>query len=831
MPRIDPHQWAELGPLLDRALEVHTEERAAWLARLRHDAPELADAVSELLSADAVADERGFLDTPHALTLAGRELGHYTLERPLGHGGMGSVWLARRTDGRFDGFAAVKLMNLALMSDIGQARFRREGTALSRLTHPAIARLLDAGVADSGQPYLVLEYVDGMRIDTYADSAALTRDQRVDLVLQVLDAVGHAHANLIVHRDLKPSNILVTADGQVKLLDFGIAKLLRADGDEQEGTALTSDGGSALTPDYAAPEQVMGENVTTATDVYALGVLLYLLLSGRHPTKGDTTTPGETVRRVLEVEPTRLGLGDLDLIVMKALKKSPSERYSTVGSFADDLRRYLRHEPVTARPDSLGYRAGKFLRRNRTAVAAATVVGIVLIVATAYSLLQAKRVAEQRDVAVRALRRATAMTELQGVLASDSRGADGELLTQAARIGLAERVLVQRFRGEPWLVAESLTDLAGRLGESLDNEAERAMLARASAIARANDLPEQTALAACTRATSFWLDDQIDSIRSELAIARAALERVKASVDPAVRAICLEADAKALQATGNADSAVVLMQRAVQLVDDEPTSTRKLYTLVALSEMLRFANRHRDAAVAQQRALNELESVGYGDTEILPNMVSFLDRSLADLGEFRMSDSILSTLIRVREARSGAGRVPMLLAFLHGMNKQRLGDVDSADVWIGRATQRPWADGGTQANWLPSVLAQIRVAQGRLSEARAAAERLPDGRPGRRATAALVRALLARATGNAGAGLLIEHELAAIYAESTATQSLFTLPLVTAGEWRLAEGDARAADSLARLGWRAAILDSLAQQRSALAGRADLLSAQARRVL
>jgi hypothetical protein len=205
MPPIDRNRWRDLEPLLDHALTLPAEERTAWLETLQAHTPELVADLTSLLSGESEADRRGFLAEPPVMGLAGLELGAYTLERPLGQGGMGSVWLARRTDGRFEGRAAVKLMNLALLSPTGQERFRREGTVLARLTHPGIARLLDAGVAPFGQPYLVIEYVDGERIDAFAAERRLSREDRIRLVLQVLEAVGHAHANLIVHRDIKPS--------------------------------------------------------------------------------------------------------------------------------------------------------------------------------------------------------------------------------------------------------------------------------------------------------------------------------------------------------------------------------------------------------------------------------------------------------------------------------------------------------------------------------------------------------------------------------------------------------------------------------------------------
>jgi serine/threonine protein kinase/tetratricopeptide (TPR) repeat protein len=359
-----------LHSLLDHALDLDLAAREAWLVQLRTEQPALAAEVEVLLATEAELDAQGFLAARHETAgLAGRPLGAYTLERPLGRGGMGSVWFARRSDGRYEGTAAVKLLNLALLDPIGIARFRREGTALARLGHPNIARLLDAGITDGGQPYLVLEYVDGTRIDRYCEARQLGPSERIALFLQVLDAVAHAHANLLVHRDIKPSNILVTADGKVKLLDFGIAKILEGEAAGADSSTLTEVGGRALTPEYAAPEQVSGGTITQSIDVYALAVLLYVLLSGRHPTGQGSRTPAEYLKGILDSEPPclstvidagergysgeelqRIHAGDLDNILAKALTKRPEERYATVAALADDLRRYLNHEPVSARP-------------------------------------------------------------------------------------------------------------------------------------------------------------------------------------------------------------------------------------------------------------------------------------------------------------------------------------------------------------------------------------------------------------------------------------------------------------------------------------------------
>jgi serine/threonine-protein kinase len=831
-----------LDALIDRALDLTGEERAAWLEGLRARAPALAAELSALLAGEATIDREGFLARPLAVPFdmvgslfggpgphAGLQLGSYVLERPLGQGGMGSVWLARRADGRFEGRAAIKFLHLALLTETGQERFRREGSMLARLAHPGIARLLDAGVTPGGQPYLVLEHVDGEPIDRWADAHAPGREARVRLVLRVIDAVAHAHANLIVHRDLKPSNILVTRDGAPKLLDFGIAKLLD-DGAGNRHAALTNDVGP-LTPDYATPEQVRGEAVTTATDVYALGVLLYALVSGRHPTAADARTPAEAMHAALAVEPARLGLGDLDTILAKALRKAPHERYQAVAALADDLERYLRHEPVRARPDTLVYRARRFARRHRAAVGAAAVVATSLVTATVVSLGQMREARRQRDAAVRANRHAAALTDLQGVLAGDTRDPDGRPLPPADRIALAERILTRQFRTEPALVAEVMSDLAASFFEGGDFEAELEMLARARAIARDAGLPLQTSLADCHRATTYWYLDRFDSARAAVAEAKAALARARRS-SPAIEVACLEAEGKLLQGVGQADSGIVLLRRAVALAEAHLDRTAQLAQMNALAEVLRLALRTRESIPYQRRVLAELEAAGYGETEVIPNVLSSAANSLWDLGEMAATDSLLRHFVRLQEAVHGPGRVAAPLAFFYGRGKLYLGALDSADVWVARGLRDTTQGAGTTQLWLHGVLAQLRLDQGRLQAARAAVAQLPTAPRGRRATGAMLRAQLRRAEGDtAGAAALLERELTVALNDGQPPLAAFTLPLVTAGEWRLAAGDARGADSLAEAAWRAARIDAIAAERSGLAGRARLLSARVRRAL
>jgi tetratricopeptide (TPR) repeat protein/predicted Ser/Thr protein kinase len=350
-----------------------------------------------------------------------RIVGNYTLERELGHGGMGSVWLARRSDGRFEGRAAIKFLDLTLVDAQGVERFRQEGDVLARLDHANIARLFDAGVTDDGQPYLVLEYVEGKTLDRWCESHSLDVRARVRLFLEVLAAVAHAHSKLVLHRDLKPANILVTSDGRVKLLDFGTAKILDL------GAPLAATHAHAFTLDYASPEQIQGDEVTTGTDVYALGVILYELLTGRHPTPGGAQTPLGKARAIVEVEPPRSVRGDLDNILAMALRKTPAARYQTAEAFADDLRRYLRGEPVSARATSMWYRFGKFVTRNRIAAAAAAVVLASIAIAGMISVQQKEQATIQRDRARALSARAGAVIEFVNAMLADAAPSQGPI--------------------------------------------------------------------------------------------------------------------------------------------------------------------------------------------------------------------------------------------------------------------------------------------------------------------------------------------------------------------------------------------------------------------
>ena len=498
MPPISPDRWRVLSPYLDQGLELSPDRRAVWLASIGARDAALAAELQAMLSEHEAVHKEGFLDRavldPHVVgthSLTGQVLGAYRLVSVIGQGGGGSVWLAERCDGRFEGRAAIKLLNLSLMGRSGEERFRREGTILARLQHPRIAHLIDAGISPANQPYLVLEHVDGRPIDEHCNNQQLPLDARVRLFLDVLDAMAHAHANLIVHRDIKPANVLVSTDGQVKLLDFGIAKLLEA---EPGWDPVTREGARALTPEFAAPEQLSGGVVTTSTDVYALGVLLYVLLTGRHPAGRALDSPATLVRAIVDVDPPRPSdavvtaddtadaldrhaghcgttparlqralRGDLDTIVAKALKKNPADRYASVTAMADDLRRYLRHEAISARPDTLRYRATTFVRRHTRAVAAAAAVAVVI---AALTVVYTWRLAAERDRARREAAKAMKVSELvMGLLTSADPYAGSAAGAEPTVRDLLDRGAEQAaraLRDEPELQAEMLT-MMGRL--------------------------------------------------------------------------------------------------------------------------------------------------------------------------------------------------------------------------------------------------------------------------------------------------------------------------------------------------------------------------------
>ena len=422
-------------------------------------------------------EAQGFLETslvkPPDQERVGTQVGAYTITSLIGRGGMGEVWLAQRSDGRFEGKFALKFLETYSASPAALDRFRREGRLLARLAHPHIARLIDAGVTASDRPYLILEYVQGIRIDEYCATRALGVEARVRLILDVLGALAHAHSNLVIHRDIKPTNILVTEEGEAKLLDFGIAKLVGPEAGSDADSPATRIEDVAFTPEYAAPEQILGELPSTATDVYQMGVLIFALLTGRLPLGKESTTRAQRIKAALDDDPPRMSevapaairkalRGDLDAIVSKALRKLPRERYGTAAALADDLKRYLQSEPVAARANLLTYRMQKFVRRYRGVVIGTAAAAVALIAVTAFALYQMREAQIQRDQSREQARRAELQAEFVTLMMSNV----GDKPTTAEQLlDAGYKLVTQHYKDDPIFRMSAMLNLSARYGD------------------------------------------------------------------------------------------------------------------------------------------------------------------------------------------------------------------------------------------------------------------------------------------------------------------------------------------------------------------------------
>lgn len=435
--------WDRVRALFHEAVEAPPAERRAMLAAC--DDAELRTEVERLLGQLDASDgflERSVWELVDAADARWERvrIGAYRVVRLLGRGGMGAVFLAAREDDEFDQRVAIKLVRRTAGGDLVLQRFRQERQILAALDHPNIARLIDGGTTTSGAPYLVMEYVEGTPIDVYAREETLTIAAKLRLFLQLCDAVQYAHRNLVIHRDIKPANVLVTPQGVPKLLDFGIAKLTSTTAREATPTRL-------MTPDYASPEQLAGKHVTTASDVYSLGVLLFELLTGAHPFAGQLRNEASEPPRASTRSGMRALRGDLDRILFVALDPDPQRRYGSAEALADDVRRYLDGRPIAARGASLQYRAAKFVRRNRLFVAAAAVAVIVAIVSFV-AVVQQKRIAERRFEQVRALAHAVVF-DLHDAIAKLPGSTPARALLVRHALGYLDALAAESTRNTP----------------------------------------------------------------------------------------------------------------------------------------------------------------------------------------------------------------------------------------------------------------------------------------------------------------------------------------------------------------------------------------------
>lgn len=845
---LDPTSWDALSALLDAALELDPAARAAWLAERRREQPEIAAQLERLLERETRADAEGFLDparqeTGAALLTApdAQVLGPWRLERPLGHGGMGTVWLARRRDGRFEGTAAIKFLTFAVAGAEGEARFRREGNVLARLTHPNIARLLDAGVSPSGQPYLVLEHVDGAPLDAWCDARRLDVTARLALFQQVLAAVAHAHANLIVHRDIKPSNILVTQDGTVKLLDFGIAKLLEQ---APEDETVTKE--QHLTFDSAAPEQIRGESVSTATDIYALGILLYQLLTGLHPTNEDCPTPAARARAILEVEPAplsravrdhrlrKLFAGDLDNIVAKALEKDPAHRYGTVAAFSEDLTRYLSHMPVSARRPTWIYRAGKFVRRNSAAVLAGVLVWLALIGAAIVTALQARAARIQRDAALYQTRRANAQIEFQRLLLSEV----GERpMTMGEVLDRGRQLLLRQSGGDPRFLVSLLVDLSDRYGEIGDQVVRDTLLNKADSIATAIRAPALMAQVRCDRVEALRQQGNYDGARAALAGADSLLAL---DPDPTVRVACLNAGGDLAIETGHADDGAAAFRGALTIKGLLGQTRDAMYfdLLSGLGDALSEGGHPREALATFARAIAGMDSTGRGGMLSRTIMEHDAAMDLLKIGDTAEAERVFHDVLLRAAAADRQGRVDWqpLIHYAETALTQR--HADSAGKYFGMIVRR--ADAEANPFWQGRGLfglARAQIALGQLAQARASATRfakIARSYPPVKNTDDLVpdttilAGLLSLAAGHTAAAQtsFLDALRSNGYFEGKRRTRLRPVVLLT-GRTALDLGHPAMALEYARAAATSATIDSLAGVRSAWVGQARLLEARA----
>ena len=791
---MDAERWRRARALFDELADVPA---ALWPERLQVLCPDDAEVRNEaraLLEADAktaaatgvaakvmdaAAEQQERLATEK---LVGTRVGPYSLLRQIGRGGMGQVWLAERADGEFDRKVAIKLIRAGWDAEELLGRFRAERQILAGLAHPNIAHLVDGGVTDDGKPWLALEYVEGANLREYCAQQRLDLDSRLRLFLTICDAVAYAHARLVVHRDLKPSNLLVDRSGQVKLLDFGIAKLIDAD----SATSATR----LFTPEYAAPEQVRGEVVTTAVDVYALGLLLYELLTGRHPYKVENSTPAAYERAILDQEPTRPSIavtrldeaagdlaaqrhltpsllarelrGDLDAVVMKALRKEPAQRYASAADFAADVQRYRDHRPVLARRGGWKYRAGRFLRRHALAAGLALFAALALLGGIAASTWQAHEARVQRDAARQALGFMTHLFDnADPGLRKKSDLTVRDLLDEGARdihYALADQA---EARGGLLLAMAS-----AYLGIDATDQAEL-LIDEAQHAAEANGYEAQLAEALRLRCMAAQERNRIEDCKALLDRAESLFDpRDPAQLSNLVQAIDMRSGY--LLHDNRHEDVVTQMRRALALVGNAPEFLRRReelsgtlsYSLIKLGrareaeEMLRplvetlehtpdlpprvladaldnlaravsAQGRRDEGLLLSARSLDLMEKLYGADNPIISVKLSNYAVTLYETGQLEKAEPLLQRVVAMDRA---AGE-PRLRALVNSLNNYGALEFQLGHDDVARAALDEGVAASERAN-VPMFLGRnlrwrgvLSMSQGRYPEARADFER------------------------------------------------------------------------------------------------------------
>jgi serine/threonine-protein kinase len=647
---IDPQEWRRLFTLLDRALTMNSAEQATWLEEIARTESALLEPMQKLLAQHARIETHDILSAPPDIAAAlradaakqsqeelhqGAKLGSYTLLRELGRGGMGAVWLGERSDGKFTRQVALKFPYAGPYQRQLAERLARERDILAGLEHPNIARMYDFDVTPSGQSFLILEYVDGMPIDVYCNQHQLTTRQRLELFLQVLTAVQYAHSRLVIHRDLKPSNILVTSDGMVRLLDFGIAKLIEQG--EGKETMLTQLGGRALTPDFASPEQILGHGITTASDIYSLGVVLYQLLTGSRPyrlkrdnrlaleeaiAEADVLTPSQVPNN-----PQALNK-DIDAILLKALRKDTALRYATAESFREDIERLLDGRAVLAQSNTSLYRLKKFVQRNLVPVAAGGIVVCALVIGLSIALWQA-RIAKQQ---------AARAEQVKDFVLSIFRDADTD--SGAGKETTANELLRQaqaRLASQPVKDNATMVELLISIGYALagleDNPRAIAVLDEAVRLgtSQLGESHPQTAAANLALGEALFISG--DNHRAKQVIDLAE-KQMRSANNPVGLMHALRWKSSIAIGAGNVPEGVAFAQEAVHIADTQPTDIGlkdRMEAYGSLTNALESAKAKHRAAVALRHY--ELAREVYGARSTENSLIARVQYATALIGE------------------------------------------------------------------------------------------------------------------------------------------------------------------------------------------------------
>ena len=705
-----PDRWSQISTLFDELVELDADHRAQRLTQLEATDAGLADDVRALLMGDE--DISGLLDGDAAAAVPGvlnRDMdgvpadglaGPYRLLRLLGEGGMGVVWLAERTDGAYEQQVAVKVLKRGMDTHAILRRFLQERRILARLNHPNIVRLVDGGMTSDGRPFYVMDYVDGEAITAYACQRALDLHSRTALLAVVADAVAYAHTQLIVHRDLKPSNVLVDTQGSPRVLDFGIAKLIEESGEQ----TMTGTGMRVLSPAYAAPEQILGEPIGTATDVYALGLMLCELLTGQLPRHRRGTTPAqlaldvsqEVVDRAStllakldacqirelygqEVDANQLARnvsGDLDLIIATALQREPARRYATASAFADDLRRWLEGRPIAARADSTTYRFNRFVRRHRVGVAATALVALALVVGLGASLWQADKARHQAQLAEQQAQRADQQAQRadkEAVSARQSadrskrvtkflisiftqedplRHTEGGATTLAQSFDATLKRIDTEFVDDPALQGELLDDFGEITTTKGDFKQSQALLERALALA------EQTHAAGDPAIAETLVNlGVLEAYRGEMLAAKPYLQRAVAILElhahdlPGDYANALGSLAQVINHEGNLPESRRMQRLAVEIQREADVAPELLFPALSnLAAVEVTAGNYTEAESLANEALSIAERVyGKESANVIPPLWT-LETVAANRGDLVQEQRLVERRLAVARA-------------------------------------------------------------------------------------------------------------------------------------------------------------------------------------